>query len=49
MSKNRKYEQKRLAGGRLGAKCARQVMPFADTQRMCIDLNVTVWIKEDSP
>ncbi|MGA1979799.1 MAG: hypothetical protein ABSG99_04430 [Sedimentisphaerales bacterium] len=49
MSKNRTYEQKHLAGQWSGAKCVRPVRPFAETGMMCIDLNVTTRIKEDSP
>jgi hypothetical protein len=49
MNKNRKYEQKCLAGQWTGAKCVRPVRPFAQTEMRYTDLNVTVQIKEDSP
>jgi hypothetical protein len=49
MSKNRKYEQKHLAGREAGTKCVRPVRQFAGTGTMYIDLNVTTRIKENSP
>ena len=49
MSKNRTYEQKRLASQPAGAKYARLMRPFVEVQTMYIDLNETLQIKENSP